>query len=230
MTSKSGGVPIFPSGRGAARSPRRRCRDRDAGRSPDRRDVRARHRPRGLRCSCGTRDARAMAGQRGPAMARGAAPLMGRAQPQPQPHGGSDSRRSCGRCGSRAGRGHRRARERCRAQARRRVRRARHGGIGAGRAWRSARERSLAVCIVRATGFAPHVAAGRPCAAGWVGDGPSSYVDFGARAARHGVVRRGRKQRRAANRAATPPRPPPHSPPLPARSARVAPSSMRTPP
>ena len=179
-----------PSGRGAARSPRRRRRDRDAGRSPDRPGAPGRRRRRGLRCSCGTRDARAMAGQRGPAMARGAAPVIGRARARApaQPRGGSDRRRSCGRCGSRAGRGHRRARERCRARACRRVRRAPLGGVGAGRAWRSAGERSFGVCIVRATGLAPHVAAGGPDAAGWAGDEPSSHVDVGSRVARHGAA------------------------------------------
>ena len=59
-----------PSDRGAARSPRRRCRDRDAGRSPDRPGAPGRRRRRGRRCSCDTPGARAMAAQRGPAARR----------------------------------------------------------------------------------------------------------------------------------------------------------------
>ena len=105
----------------------------------------------GLRCSCGTRDARAMAAQRGPAARRGAGPATGRARVPAQPRGGSDRRRSCGRCGSRAGRGRRRARGRSRARACRRACRAQQGGIGAGQASWSAGEG-----LLQFASFVPH--------------------------------------------------------------------------
>ena len=63
----------------------------------------------------------------------------------------SDSRRSCGRCGSRAGRGRRRARGRSRARACRRACRAQQGGIGAGQASWSAGEG-----LLQFASFVPH--------------------------------------------------------------------------
>lgn len=220
-----------PSGRGAARSPRRRRRDRDAGRKPG-----------SPRCTGAAPAARASlqlrntgcAGDGGAAWAgraAGAGPATGRARAAAQPRGGSDRRRSCGRCGSRAGRGRRRARERCRARPCRRARRARHGGVGAGQHGGRQARAHLQACIVRATGARRMMRrwSERPGCSGISCRGVSSVGSRAAGSAPRAPLGPGTRSRvvhRCSARLCGHVR----SPPLRTCSARVAPSSMRTPP